>query len=80
MQCNCSRRNNNKQSNYIEHFNHKNLCHRQKFKTYTLVHAVINISFGIINVLLLLASFLYNSRVVFKVDSDQSYNCKSLYM
>lgn len=49
MQCNCSRRNNNKQSNNIEHFNHKNLCHRQKFKTYTLVHAVINISFGIIH-------------------------------
>lgn len=33
----------------MEHFNHKNLCHRQKFKTYILVHAVINISFGIIH-------------------------------
>lgn len=35
----------------MEHFNHKNLCHRQKFKTYihVLVHAVINIIFGIIH-------------------------------
>lgn len=48
------------------HFNHTNLCHQQKFKTYLLLHAVISIkeSSMIVNDLLHLASFPHYSHMV----------------